>query len=96
MAWRAARAVTDRHVAARIAVWDERARNVVRLTALWDTVRAALRIGFIAVGLFATYVWLDAVLLALPWTREAGARRWRWCPVRSCASPAASSRRSRS
>ena len=72
MAWRAARAVTDRHVAARIAVWEERARNVVRLTALWDTVRAALRIGFLAVGLLATYVWLDAVLLALPWTREAG------------------------
>ena len=63
---RAALGYTDRHVAARVSVWEEKARSVVRLRALWDAVRAGLRIGFVAIGLLATYVWMDAVLLALP------------------------------
>jgi small-conductance mechanosensitive channel len=72
LAGRAALAFTDRHVAARVAFWEEKSRSIVRLRALWDAVRALLRIGFVAAGLLATYVWLNAVLLALPWTREAG------------------------
>ena len=71
MAWRAARAVTDRHVAARIALGGAGAQRRAADGALGHGPRGA-QIGFIAVGLLATYVWLDAVLLALPWTREAG------------------------
>jgi hypothetical protein len=69
---RACLAFIDRHLAARIVVWEEKARSIVRLKAVWDTVRAALSIGFVVIGVLATYVWLDGVLLALPWTREAG------------------------
>jgi small-conductance mechanosensitive channel len=64
--------VTERFVEARIAVWEARARNVVRLRAIWNFVRQALHVGFILLGIFATYVWLNAVLIALPWTRERG------------------------
>jgi small-conductance mechanosensitive channel len=69
---RAALAFIDRHVEGRIEVWEARARNVVRLRAIWDMMRAALRVAFVIVGVLAIYAWLNAVLLALPWTREAG------------------------
>ena len=69
---RVALAFIDRHVTAQILVWEERARNVVQLRTIWEVVRAMLRAGFVVLGLLATYVWLDAVLLALPWTRDAG------------------------
>jgi small-conductance mechanosensitive channel len=65
-------AFVDRHVTAQILVWEERARSVVQLRTIWEVVRAVLRAGFVVLGLVATYVWLDAVLLALPWTRDAG------------------------
>ena len=96
MAWRAARAVTDRHVAARIAVWEERARNVVRLTALWDTVRAALRSASSRSACSRPTSGSMPCSWRCPGRARRGARRWRWCPVRYCASPAAWSRRSRS
>ena len=70
-----ARAVSrrlDRHVEAWIGGWEERARKVVRLRTLWQVVRRTLRFALIVLGLIVFYVYLNALLLALPWTRDAG------------------------
>jgi small-conductance mechanosensitive channel len=69
---RTVRRLISRYVDARIEHWEARARNVVRLTTLWHTTRRVLHIAFILLGVVATYVWLNGVLYALPWTREAG------------------------
>ena len=62
----------DRHVEAWIGGWEERARKVVRLRTLWQVVRRTLRFALIVLGLIIFYVYLNALLLALPWTRDAG------------------------
>ena len=63
-----------RHVDGRVALWEQRARNVVQLRAIWKGVRRVLRVLFVAGGLVALVVYLKGVLLALPWTRDAGQR----------------------
>ena len=62
----------DRHVEARIGGWEERARNVVQLRACGDSVRRILRGALVVFGLVLLYTYLNALLLALPWTRDAG------------------------
>lgn len=47
---------------------------MVRLQALWHGARRILRGAIAALGLAAVLVYLDVVLLALPWTRDAGRR----------------------
>lgn len=71
---RAADRLIHRHVEGRIADWERRARDVVRLQALWHGARRTLRGAIAALGLAAVLVYLDVVLLALPWTRDAGRR----------------------
>jgi small-conductance mechanosensitive channel len=69
---RASARLIARHVERRLAVWEERARNVVQLRAIWDNIRRVLRALFVLAGLVAVAIWIDAVLLALPWTRDEG------------------------
>jgi small-conductance mechanosensitive channel len=69
---RAARRFTEAYVESRIEVWQRKARNVVKLTAIWEVIRRASSVAFVAAGILATYVWLHGVLLALPWTRDGG------------------------
>jgi small-conductance mechanosensitive channel len=69
---RAAGRLTDAFVASRIEVWERKARNVVKLTAIWEVIRRASTVAFVVAGILATYVWLHGVVLALPWTRDGG------------------------
>lgn len=62
----------ERHVEARIEVWEQRSRNVLRLKAIWAFIRQGLRVAALLLIVLATYVWLNGVLLALPWTRDVG------------------------
>ena len=57
-----------------MAAWQERARDVVQLRAIWAGIRRALRIGFVLAGLVATAIYVNSILLTLPWTRDAGRR----------------------
>lgn len=61
-----------RHVQTRLAVWEARSLNVLRLNDVWRFIRKAIDVGFLLLGALATYLWLSAVLLTLPWTRDAG------------------------
>ena len=62
----------DRYVNARIDQWEARARNVVQLEAIWKGIRRFLHTAAVVLALLSTYIWLNGVLLALPWTRDAG------------------------
>ena len=61
-----------RHVDGRVALWEQRARNVVHLQAIWLGARRTLRILFVAGGMAAVLIFFNRVLLTLPWTRDAG------------------------
>jgi small-conductance mechanosensitive channel len=69
---RVAGRITDSFVASRIEIWERKARNVVRLTAIWAVIRRSMSVAFVIAGVLASYVWLHGVLLALPWTRDGG------------------------
>ena len=62
----------DSHVEVRIARWEERAWSVVQLRYLWQVVRRILRGALVIFGLVVLYTYLNALLLALPWTRDVG------------------------
>jgi small-conductance mechanosensitive channel len=61
-----------RYVESRVALWEERARDVVRLQGIWHAVRRGVRYAFVAAAVVAVVVWLNSVLLTLPWTKDIG------------------------
>lgn len=63
-----------RHVEGRVEEWERRARNVVRLREAWQAARRVITVGFALAATAAVVVYLDVVLLQLPWTRDLGRR----------------------
>jgi small-conductance mechanosensitive channel len=61
-----------RHAESRVALWQERARDFVRLQGIWHAVRRGVRYAFVAAAVVAVFVWLNTVLLTLPWTKDFG------------------------
>lgn len=66
--------LVERHVESRLPDWERRARDVVRLSEIWRAARRAIAAAFLLLGVIAVVIWLDLILLDLPWTRDVGHR----------------------
>ena len=63
----------DRHVEVRVARWEQRAvRSVVQLRYVGQLLRRIVRGALVIFGLVLLYTYLNALFLALPWTRDVG------------------------